>query len=320
MKHCDFFKLQAKNLLRDYKTQFWNEEEGVFDYEPRFFNDIDEIVMNFNLDEEKPFGLMSAQHLIAKLAGFEKWTEMVVASESAQEIGKLQLINRHETGGIFTNLVPSVIVENWKEYCQENNLDKVDDETKLTIFKEVFLGEGEIIEEVKKSPKVKLTKEYYLKHNPFGVSKWDTHVECLHCGVTYLFNETEIDDDGFIVCPVERCDGSLIDMMPAQQRTKTKLTEKYYLKHNPFVESKWDTRVKCLHCGETYLFNDAEIDYDGLIVCPIERCDGSLLDMMSISMTPNSNKPNLNKSKVGRNNLCPCNSGKKLKQCCGGIN
>ena len=37
-----YFKLQAKNLNSDIKTQFFSDEEGLLDYKPRFF-DVNEI-------------------------------------------------------------------------------------------------------------------------------------------------------------------------------------------------------------------------------------------------------------------------------------
>ena len=38
MSQIDFFKRQAKNLNSDIKTQFFNEQEGIFEYKPRFFD------------------------------------------------------------------------------------------------------------------------------------------------------------------------------------------------------------------------------------------------------------------------------------------
>ena len=150
MTHIDYFKLQAKNLLRDYKTQFLGESEDyeypVYSYRPRFF-DIEDIISIFNIDENSEFTLMNAQHIVAKFAGFKKWTELIKASETALELGKLFFDNREqyqEKVGIFTDIVPSVIVQEWEWYLRnllrENNLTDIDDESKLEIFKYVFLG------------------------------------------------------------------------------------------------------------------------------------------------------------------------------------
>lgn len=138
----EFFKQQAKSLLKDYNTKVYNEDEGFYEYSPRFFHDIDEIVMNFDIDEEGSFTLMNAQHVIAKLSGFYKWTELIKASPAGLELGKLLLENRiayQEKLGLFTNMVESIIVADWKDY-EQAYLSDADDETKLEVFKEVFLS------------------------------------------------------------------------------------------------------------------------------------------------------------------------------------
>ena len=140
----EFFKQQAKSLLKDYNTKVYNEDEGFYEYSPRFFHDIDEIVMNFDIDEEGSFTLMNAQHVIAKLSGFYKWTELIKASPAGLELGKLLLENRiayQERLGLFTNMVESIIVADWKDY-EQAYLSDADDETKLEVFKEVFLTDA----------------------------------------------------------------------------------------------------------------------------------------------------------------------------------
>lgn len=144
MIRIEFFKQQAKNLLKDYNTKVYNEDEGFYEYSPRFFHDIAEIVMNFDIDEEGSFTLMNAQHVIAKLSGFYKWTELIKASPASLELGKLLLENRityQEKLGLFTNMVESIIVANWKDY-EQAYLSGADDETKLEVFKEVFLSDA----------------------------------------------------------------------------------------------------------------------------------------------------------------------------------
>ena len=152
MTHIDFFKQQSKNFLKDYNTTVYNQDEEFYEYSPRFFNDIDEIVMNFNIDEENSFTLMNAQHVIARLSGFYKWNELIKASEPQLELGKLLLINREayqEKLGIYTD-DESLLVADWKEYEQEY-LKDFDDEAKLEVFKKVFL-ENESNKSYKKSP------------------------------------------------------------------------------------------------------------------------------------------------------------------------
>lgn len=83
MEHIDYFKLQAKNLLKDYKTRFFDDEEERYIYQPKFF-DIASIFSDFDYPDDKEnfeFTLMQAQHVVSKIAGFSKWAEMQVATE-----------------------------------------------------------------------------------------------------------------------------------------------------------------------------------------------------------------------------------------------
>ena len=144
MTNIEYFKLQAKNFLKDYKTKVYNEDEGIYEYSPRFFHDIDEIIMSFNINEKDSFSLMNAQHVIAELAGFYKWTELLKASESRLELGKLLLTYREEyqkKQGYFTNMCGSMLVADW-EFYEQTNLKDVDDDFKLEIFKKVFLEDA----------------------------------------------------------------------------------------------------------------------------------------------------------------------------------
>lgn len=141
MATVEFFKQQAKNLLKDYNTKTFDEDEGIYVYAPRFFHDIDNIIMSFDIDEEESFTLMKAQHVIARLAGFSKWAELIKATEPILEIGRLLLTNREayqQRQGLFTNMVESLIVNDWKNY-EELNLKDADDEIKLEVFRKVFL-------------------------------------------------------------------------------------------------------------------------------------------------------------------------------------
>jgi hypothetical protein len=132
MKTINYLKLQAKNLHRDFKTQktYFDSSLGVnlFEYAPKFF-DVDALVTDFSIDENH-FTLMNAQHIISKLAGFEKWTEMLKSSDCALELGVLLFDNLHK-----------IRHEEWKIYIfnveAENNVI-LDDEEKLDIFKLVF--------------------------------------------------------------------------------------------------------------------------------------------------------------------------------------
>ena len=129
-----YFKLQSKNLFRDYKTKYVSEvyEDGghLYDYKPHYF-DVNGIVVDFDIDEEN-FTLMKAQHVIAYLAGFRKWTDLIKASGVELELAKLLFDNQHK-----------ISIDDWDIYmeiAEEDNQITFDAEERLEIFKEVFVN------------------------------------------------------------------------------------------------------------------------------------------------------------------------------------
>lgn len=135
MKTIEYFKLQAKNLHKDFKTQksYFDPTYGrdLYQYAPKYF-DVEKLITDFEIDEDD-FSLMNAQHIIVKIAGFEKWTEMLKSSQSAIELGKLLFDNMHKIRN-----------EEWQYYVldvENQNEIELDDEDKLKIFKTVFASE-----------------------------------------------------------------------------------------------------------------------------------------------------------------------------------
>ena len=135
MANVEFFKQQSKNFLKDYKTRVFNEDEGFYDYSPRYFQDIDELLYDFGFREDDSFSLMNAQHIVASLAGFHKWNDLIKASEPMLEIGKLLLMNR----AAYQEREGGHIVDDWQWY-QFKHLKSFDDNSKLEIFKMVFFN------------------------------------------------------------------------------------------------------------------------------------------------------------------------------------
>jgi len=193
MESITFFKLQAKNLLRDYKTQFFNTEENVYDYKPKYF-DVNQIVIDFCIDEEDKFSLMKAQHIIAVMVGFKKWSDLINVTRPEFELAKLLFDNQDKTN-----------VDEWKMYISRvgyENKTYFEPETQLEIFKHVFLN-GEHI-----SP----THDYRLKGNCPANNRRkrkgepsDTEVDCLHCGQSFPLNKPK---------HAPGCDGQAWDLIP----------------------------------------------------------------------------------------------------------
>lgn len=87
MKNIDYFKLQAKNLLKDYQTRYLSEDGDIYEYEPKFF-DIVGIFLEYGImDDDKnfEFKLGNAQHLIAQMAGFNGWKDLITSTEAEHQ-------------------------------------------------------------------------------------------------------------------------------------------------------------------------------------------------------------------------------------------
>ncbi|MDX1902273.1 MAG: hypothetical protein SFW66_09810 [Gammaproteobacteria bacterium] len=133
MTHIEYFKLQAKNLFKDYKTKspyFDNViDDYLYEYNPKYF-DIEEIIMAYDLDEDD-FTLMNAQHIIALMIGFKKWTDLLKASEAELELAKLLFDNQDK-----------IHLEDWEMYiagAERDNNTTFEPESRLEIFKHIFL-------------------------------------------------------------------------------------------------------------------------------------------------------------------------------------
>jgi hypothetical protein len=130
MTHIEFFKLQAKNLFKDYQTKKKSPEAtiGDYKYDPKYF-DIESLILDYDINEDD-FSLMKAQHYIAILVGFRKWTDLLNASDAEQELAKLLFDNQDK-----------VSAEDWEMYIRSTERDNnttFDPDFRLEIFKQVF--------------------------------------------------------------------------------------------------------------------------------------------------------------------------------------
>lgn len=248
MEHIEYFKLQSKNLLRDYKTRTFNKTEEFYDYRPKYF-DIDRIFSDFHIPDYKEdfkFTLMNAQHIIAQLAGFIKWNDLQNAKSDELELAHLLFDNAHK-----------ISAEEWSAYIthvESMNNCKFNYKEKLEIFKQVFLSadkhrsdsipyrfdlerkhsmppadlaEGEkynyddVYIELNDKEKQAAIKDH--QENGLGYDLEDT-VECLHCGKRYQFKEvkairlkkeyrSENDFDEIVCKNYPQCNGNILDLM-----------------------------------------------------------------------------------------------------------
>jgi hypothetical protein len=251
MNHTEYFKLQAKNLLKDYKTRKPNPKDGIYEYNPKFFN-IAGIFLDLDLNDDKSdfkFTLMNSQHVIAQLAGFSKWDDLLKANPIELELAHLLYDNAHK-----------ISLEEWEWYIRENereNSMKFNSETKLEIFKQVFLNSDghrsdtvpyridleqkwnttsadinednllnfeDMYIELNEQQRMAAIKDHQEKGLGFPLEET---VECLHCGERYKFKYVKAirtkpqfrGDDDFdqIVCKnFPECNGSIIDLFPIE--------------------------------------------------------------------------------------------------------
>lgn len=126
MDYIKYFKSQAKKFYKDFQTQYKEDGEDIYSYKPKFWLDIDDIIVSFDIDEDR-FSLMKAQHIIAYLANFESWDDLLHANSAQLELGYHLIEHR-------TNM----LLEDW-QYYSSANLSNLDDYAKLDIFKYIFL-------------------------------------------------------------------------------------------------------------------------------------------------------------------------------------
>lgn len=133
MNPIHFFKLQAKKLHKDFKTQtpLVDKTTGGFQYgySPKYFQ-IYDIISDFDIDEEN-FTLMKAQHVIAKIIGFDKWGTLIIASPSELELAKLLFEHQDKIDLI-----------GWQFYiadAQAMNEIELDAEIQIDIFRQVVV-------------------------------------------------------------------------------------------------------------------------------------------------------------------------------------
>lgn len=132
MNCIDFFKLQAKNLHRDFKTKMslpvGQGYSRQYDYKPKYF-DVELVIQDFKLDHEK-LTLMKAQHAMARMTGFNKWTSLIRASESELKVAKILFENQ--------DVIDKRMWQDYIAQTERMNQSKIDSETELTICEQVF--------------------------------------------------------------------------------------------------------------------------------------------------------------------------------------
>lgn len=131
MDYIKFFKSEAKKFYKDFQTQYVVENDDIYSYRPKFWKDIDEIIVSFDIDEDD-FSLMKAQHIVAYLANFKSWNELIHANEYQLELGYYFLKYREDN-----------LLDKWEWYESDLSaqLGKLDDWSRLDLFKQLCLND-----------------------------------------------------------------------------------------------------------------------------------------------------------------------------------
>lgn len=192
MKNIEYFKLQAKNLHKDYATQFFDEDEGVYDYNPKYF-DVNQIVWDFDINETEKFTLMNAQHIIANMVGFDKWADLIKAPDHKLSEVRAYLENHKSNSYNSTGFVSHNFDGLEQTFYRHGN-----NERDTEHCEEISVKQGD--------------------NPPFMV-------ECLHCGERFLSNKSKLiklkgepDEAAQEVCKNwPECDGIFWDLIPAEK-------------------------------------------------------------------------------------------------------
>ena len=93
MSNLELFQKEAKNLLKDWKTQTKTvESDGsvAYSYSPKFY-DVKNLFLYYEFSDknEQDIKLSRVQHLIAKIASFKKWNELIQSSSGHLEFAEL---------------------------------------------------------------------------------------------------------------------------------------------------------------------------------------------------------------------------------------
>lgn len=89
----EYFRQQAKLLLKDYKLMWKNNfDASKIDFdEPQEHFDVTNVLAKANKSQNNKLTLMNAQHILAKICDFKNWDDFLHSSKAKQKIGALKL-------------------------------------------------------------------------------------------------------------------------------------------------------------------------------------------------------------------------------------
>ena len=117
---------------------------------------------------------------------------------------------------------------------------------------------------------------------------------------------------------LKNVDSKWMDHLDAMDQLRQGIYLRAYGQRNPLIEYKneafdaFQNMIYAIQYDTVSMMYRVKVQ---VVEKPKERTD--ILNATHGDEAPAKNKPKVNKEKVGRNELCPCGSGKKYKNCCG---
>lgn len=298
MSRLDLFKKKAKNFLKDWQTQTKTvEDDGYISYHYDWkFYDVGDLFFYYDFDDkdEQDIKLARAQHLIAKMAGFKKWDDLIHASETEQELAEL-LLRRFKNAQDVQNWEETLMFAGVAQYGAEAVLDYARQYYQLGDAKEIVHLPSDKITVLQGKLRSEALNQFDDMHNPAGSLRKDSSVFCMHCRKAFDFKQSKVIKDNeknltMVVCKnYPDCHGTYLDykvLTPTILYGEAKFAE-LERGMQAFPHLKLDSKVHCIHCGKEYLYNEANAvvspdDGEAYIHCKhYPKCDGTLIDMMS---------------------------------------
>ena len=299
MNHIEFIKKQAKNFLKDWQTQTKTvEDDGFISYHYDWkFYDVGDLFFYYELDDkdEQNSSLGHAQHYIAKMVGFEKWDDLVNASEPELELAEL-LLRRFKS---------SEDVQYWEELMHFQGMPDLDPKQLLDYAKWHYQLKDSM--EIASYPLDKLTvlsgklksneiNNFDDEHNPDGILRKNSTVLCPGCNKTFSFKQSKVikaNDKNLtmVVCKnFPECRATYLDFQVLTPTVLLGTSRQEGLKKGleVFGGFKMNTKIHCIHCDQEYLYNEASVvqfpnDDEPSVMCKhYPNCNGSLIDMMPV--------------------------------------
>ena len=299
MSHEEFFKNEAKKFLKDWQTQTKTiENDGFISYHYNWkFFDVGDLFFYYELDDEdeQDIKLARAQHYIAKMVGFEKWDELIHASETRLELSEL-LLRRFKNAQDIQEWEDALVFSGVAQYGDEAVLDYARQYYELGDRKEIANLPVERISLLTGKSKSVELNNFSDKNNPAGILRKDSYVFCSHCNKAFNFKQSKVikENDSaktMVVCKnYPNCRGTYLDykvLTPTILYGEARISElKKGIEEFPSISM--NRKIKCLHCGERYLYSEAQVVVDPddgkpWIHCKnYPDCSGNPLDFIPI--------------------------------------